>query len=92
MKTEQMTAVLFPAGAGIFSQHHYVQTGSGTQLAFYPTETEDSLSRIKWVEHDADHSHLYGTEVKYAWHLYFHIHLQGVVFRHKDNFAFNLMH
>jgi hypothetical protein len=75
-----------------FSQHHYVQNGPGTQLASYPTDTEISLSRIKWVERDADHSHLYGTEVKYAWNLYFQIHLQGVVLRHKDSFTFNLMH
>jgi len=42
-----MTEVLFPAEADIFSSPLCIHTGSGTQLAYYPTDTKDSLSRIK---------------------------------------------
>jgi hypothetical protein len=35
--------VRFPAGAGNFSLHHRVQTGSGTHPASYPVGTRDSF-------------------------------------------------
>jgi len=39
-----MTVVRFPAGAGIFSPHHCVQTSSGAHPAFYPRGTGDRVA------------------------------------------------
>jgi hypothetical protein len=39
--------VRFPAGAGNFSLHHYVQNGSGAHPASYPMGTRGSFSGRK---------------------------------------------
>jgi hypothetical protein len=52
-------AIRFPVGAGNFSLHHRVQTGSGFQGLF-------SLG-VKRPWREADHSPPYGVEVKNVW-------------------------
>jgi hypothetical protein len=39
--------VRFPAGAGNFSLHHRVQTGSGAHPASYPMDARDSFPGVK---------------------------------------------
>jgi hypothetical protein len=47
------------AGAGNFSLHHHVQTGSGAHLASYPMSTRGSFPEGKGVRHEATtHLHL----------------------------------
>jgi hypothetical protein len=45
-----------PAGAGNFSVHHRVQTGSGAQPGSYPMSERVSFSGVKRPERKADHS------------------------------------
>jgi hypothetical protein len=44
---DRIIKVRFPAGAGNFSFHHRVQTGSGAHSASYPTGTGGSFPRGK---------------------------------------------
>jgi hypothetical protein len=53
----------FPVGAGNFSLHHRVQTGSGAQPA-YPVGTRGSFLGVKRPGHEADHSSQSSAEVK----------------------------
>jgi hypothetical protein len=50
---DRMIGVRFPAGAGNFSLHHRVQTGSGAHPAYYPTDTGGSFPP---AGREADHS------------------------------------
>jgi hypothetical protein len=56
-----------PAGAGNFSLHHRVQTGSGAHPASYPMSTRGCYPEVKWREREADHSPPPSSEVKKAW-------------------------
>jgi hypothetical protein len=60
------TVVLFPAGAGSFSLHHRVQTGSGAQPSSYPVGTICFTLGVKRPECEADHSPPSSAEVKNA--------------------------
>jgi hypothetical protein len=55
------------AGAGNFSLHHLVQTGSGANPSFYPVGTGSSLPGIRRPGNEADHSPPSSAEVKNAW-------------------------
>jgi hypothetical protein len=59
--------VRVPAGAGNFSLHHRLQTGSGAHPTSYPTDTRISFSGVKWSGREAYHSSLPSAEVKNAW-------------------------
>jgi len=67
--------VRFPEGAGNFSLHHSVQTGSGTHLDSYPMGTGDLSSGVKWPEHEADHLPASSVDL----YLYSPIRLHGMV-------------
>jgi hypothetical protein len=70
---DQMIGVRFSAGAGDFSLHHRVQTGSGPHPASYPTGTRGSLPGSKTAPgHEADHSAPSSVEVKVCVELYLH--------------------
>jgi hypothetical protein len=47
---ERGSRVRFPAGAGSFSLHHYVQNGSGAHPASYPMGTRGSFPGGKAAE------------------------------------------
>jgi hypothetical protein len=47
--------VRFPAGAGNFSIHHHVQTGSGVHPASCPVGTRGPFPGIKRSGREADH-------------------------------------
>jgi len=63
-----MTGIQFSAGTENFSLYHCIQTGSGAHPISYPVGTSGSCSGggVKQLGHEADHSHLSGTEVKNA--------------------------
>jgi hypothetical protein len=61
------SGVRFPGGAGNFSPHHCVQTGSGAHPASYPMGTRDSFPGVKRPEREADQSLPSSAEVKNAW-------------------------
>jgi hypothetical protein len=48
--------VRFPAGAGNFSLHQHIQTGSGAHPASYPVGTRGSFAGVKRPVREADHS------------------------------------
>jgi hypothetical protein len=52
-----------PTGAGNFSLHHRVQTGSGAYPASYPMDTRGSFPGGR----EDDHSSPYSAKVKNAW-------------------------
>jgi hypothetical protein len=56
-----------PAGAGNFSLHHRVQTGSGAHPASYRMDTSGSYPGVKRQGRKADHSSLSSAEVINAW-------------------------
>jgi hypothetical protein len=56
--------VRFPAGAGNFSLHHRVQTGSGAHAASYPVGTRGSFPGVKRPGHEADHLPPSSAEIK----------------------------
>jgi hypothetical protein len=56
--------VRFPAGAGNFSLHHRVQTGSGAHPASYPMGTRALSLGVKRLGREADHSPPSSVEVK----------------------------
>jgi hypothetical protein len=63
-----MRKIIFPAEAGYFSLHNFVQNGSGTHSASYLKNSRGTLSLgVKWPEREADHSPPSGTDVKNAW-------------------------
>jgi hypothetical protein len=85
--------VRFPAGAGNFSHHHRVQTGSGTHSASYPMGTRGSfpggkvaaawswpLFSIYWWDHNAWSYNSPPQYVLIAW--------CSVNKKHRDNFKF----
>jgi hypothetical protein len=59
--------VRFPAGAGNFSLHHRVQSGSGAHPASYPMGTRGSFPGGKAAGCEGDHSPPSSAEVKNAW-------------------------
>jgi hypothetical protein len=61
---DRVSRIRFPAGAGNFSLHHCVQTGSGAHLASYPVVTSRSFPGVKRPGREADHSPLPSAEVK----------------------------
>jgi hypothetical protein len=69
------------AGAGNFSLHHRVQTGSGAHPPSYPMGTMGSFPGIKRQGRVADHSPPSSAEVKNAWSYTFTppIRLHGMV-------------
>jgi hypothetical protein len=79
-----------PAGAGHFSLHHCVQTGSGAHPAFYPMGTRSSFLGVKQPGREDDYTPL-SRAVKNAWsHISTPpIHLHGVVLNlpPRDNFT-----
>jgi hypothetical protein len=54
-------------GAGNFSLHHRVQTGSGTHPASYPMGNRGSFPGVERPWREADHSPPPSAEVKNAW-------------------------
>jgi hypothetical protein len=62
--TGWMIGVRDPAGAGNFSFHHRVQTGSGAHPASYPIGTRGSFPGGKAAGREADHSPASSAEVK----------------------------
>jgi hypothetical protein len=86
--------VRVPAGAGDFSLHHRIQTGSGAHPASYPMGTSGSLPEegvLKQLGREADHSPPSSAEVKNAWS---YTSAPPVPFmawclvKHRDNFTF----
>jgi hypothetical protein len=71
------------AGAGNFSLHHRIPTGSGAHPASYPIGTRGSFSVVKRPWREADHSTLSSAEVKECVELYLYspIRLYGMVLR-----------
>jgi hypothetical protein len=61
------SGVRVPAGAGNFSLHHRVQTGSGAHPASYPMATRTLSLGVKWPGREADHAPPSSTEVNNAW-------------------------
>jgi hypothetical protein len=59
--------VRFPAEAGNFSLHHYVQNGSGAHPASYPMGIRAVSLGVKRPGYEADHSPPSSAEVKNAW-------------------------
>jgi hypothetical protein len=59
--------VRFSAGAGNFSRHHRVQTGSGAHPASYPVGTRGFFPGVKRPGREADHSTPSSAEVKNVW-------------------------
>jgi hypothetical protein len=51
-------------GAGNFSLHYRVQTGSGAHPASYPMDTRGSFPGVKRLGREADHSTPSSAEVK----------------------------
>jgi hypothetical protein len=68
----QWSGVRVPAGAGDFSFHHRVQTGSGAHPASYPMGTGASFRGGKAAGSGADHSSPSSAEVKEFAELYLH--------------------
>jgi hypothetical protein len=62
----------FPARAGNFSLHYYVQNGSGDHPAPYPLGTRGSFPGGKRPERETDHSPPSSAEVKECVKLYLH--------------------
>jgi hypothetical protein len=65
------SGVRFPGGAGNFSLHHRVQTGSGAHPASYPVDCRGSFPGVKRPEREAN-SPPSSAEVKEWVELYFH--------------------
>jgi hypothetical protein len=61
------SGVRVPAGAGNFSLHHRVQTGSGANLASYPMGTRGSSLGVKRPRGEANHSSPCSAEVMNTW-------------------------
>jgi len=59
--------VWVPAGAGNFSLHYRVQTGSGMHSASYPVGTRGFSLGVKQLGHEADHSPPFSAKVNNAW-------------------------
>jgi len=55
--------VRVPPGAGNFSLHHIVQTGSGAHPASFPKGTRGSSPGVKRQRREADHSSPSSAEV-----------------------------
>jgi len=53
-----MRGVRVPTGAGNFSLHHRVQTGSGVHPTSYSVGIRGSFSGVKHIGCEADHFHL----------------------------------
>jgi hypothetical protein len=66
------SGVRVPAGAGNFSLHHRVQTGSGAHRSSYPMGARDSFPGVKRPGRESDHSPPSGAEVKEWVELYHH--------------------
>jgi hypothetical protein len=64
---DQDSSVQFLAGAGNFSLHCQVQSGSGVHLASYPMDTRGSFLGGKAARCEADHSPQSSAEIKNAW-------------------------
>jgi hypothetical protein len=86
------SGVRVPAGAGNFSLHHLVQTGSGAHPAFYQMCTGALSLGIKRPGREADHSPPSSAEVKEWVELYLHSpntpSWRGAHLQHRDNFTF----
>jgi hypothetical protein len=61
---DRMIGFRFHTGAGKFSLHYHVQTGSGAHPASYPMGTRGSFLGIKRPGREADHSSPSSVEVK----------------------------
>jgi hypothetical protein len=81
-----------PAGAGNFSLHHRVQTGSGNHSASYPMGTRGSIPVLKRPGCKADHSSPSSVKVKECLKIYLHSPNMpswgGAQLKHRDNFTF----
>jgi hypothetical protein len=66
------SVVRVPAGAGNFSLHHRVQTGSRAHPASYPMGTRGYFPGDKAAGREAGHSTPSSTEVKECVELYLH--------------------
>jgi hypothetical protein len=86
------SGVRVPAGAGNFSLHHRVQTGSGAHPASYTRVTRGSFPGGKAAGGEADHSPPSSAEVNECVELYVHspIRLHGVVLSWKESKGTNL--
>jgi hypothetical protein len=62
--TGRMIGVRVPAGAGNFSLHDRVQTGSGAHPTSYPMGTRGSSLDVKRPGREAEKSPPYSAEVK----------------------------
>jgi len=60
-------AVRFLVGAGNFSHHHRVQTGSGAHTSSYHMSTAGPSLAVKRPGREVDHSPPSSAEVKKAW-------------------------
>jgi hypothetical protein len=76
-----------PAGAGNFSPHPHVQTGSGAHPASYPVGIRGSFPGDKVPGCEADYSPPSSSEVKNAWN-YTSIpqYAFGAQLKHRDDF------
>jgi hypothetical protein len=83
--------VRFPAGAGNFSLHHRVQTGSGSHPASYPMGTGAVSLGIKRPGRKVDHSPPSSAEVKNAWSYTStlqYVFMTWCLIKNRDNFTF----
>jgi hypothetical protein len=85
--------VRFPEGAGNFSLHHCVQTGSGAHPASYPMRTRTLSLRVKRPGREADLSPPSSAELKECVELYLHSPNTpswrgSKLKKHRDNFTF----
>jgi hypothetical protein len=87
------TVDIFFTGAGKFSLHHKVQTGSGAHSASYTKGSRGLSLGVKRLELEADHSPPSSAEIKNAWsytstpqHAF--IAWCSVTKKHRDDFTF----
>jgi hypothetical protein len=81
--------LLINTGAGNFTPHLNVQTGSGAHPASYIMGTKGSFPGVKRPGREADHLPPSSAEVKECVELYFHSPIRPQVKEnHKDNFTF----
>jgi len=86
------TRVRFLAGAGKFSLHNRIQTGSSVHLTSYPKSTMNFSLRIKRPGLEANHSPPLIFEFKNAWSYTStssHVFMTWCLFKHR-NFTLHL--
>jgi hypothetical protein len=82
------SGVRFPAGAGNFSFHYRIQTGSGAPIQWVPGAL---FPGIKWPGREADCSHPPSAEVKNAWcntSTSQYVFMTWCLVKHRENFTF----